>query len=444
MRCLSNFALEGRGEAFAERAHNYRIARRMLRPYAHHTIHQPDYQNTTTPLILVAMNSHESKTRVTAPPALFVYIPYCPSICTYCDFNVYARRKGEYDAYADAVVREIELTVARIETPRSAKSLAFGGGTPSILSAEQLAKIVKAVRSQFQFVPGAEWTLEANPGTVELDKLRALREMGFTRLSLGVQTFDDARLKAFHRNHTVAESYEAFDFARRAGFENVNLDLIYGLPNQTLEEWNGALERALAFRSEHLSLYGLQVEERTVLHKQIEQGKVPQPDSELAAQMYELAVDKLGAAGFSHYEISNFAKPGFESQHNKTYWLNEPYFGFGAGAHSSWQGERYENVKLPRDYIKRLQRGGSVASSREVVAREMQMAETMFLGLRLGEGVAWSRFQARFGVDAREMYASQIALLESWGMLRADDERMCLTGRGMLVSNQLLWRFLPD
>lgn len=377
-------------------------------------------------------------------PALFVYIPYCPSICTYCDFNVYARREGEFDAYVDAVMREIEMTAARVPTPRIARSLALGGGTPSILSAGQLRRIVAAVRGHFEAAPDAEWSLEANPGTVDLDKLRALREMGFARLSLGVQTFDDHRLEQFNRKHTVAQSYEAFELARRAGFENINLDLIYGLPDQTVTDWRATLERALAFGSEHLSLYGLQVEERTVLQKQIAAGKFSQPDSEVAAEMYEVAVEVLGGAGYAHYEISNFAKAGFESAHNKTYWLNESYLGFGAGAHSSWQGERYENVRSPREYLRRISAGGLPIASRETIALPMQMAETVFLGLRLSEGVAWARFQARFGEDARVVYREPIAFLEKNGMLMTNAERMWLTEQGMLLSNQLLWRFLPD
>lgn len=381
--------------------------------------------------------------------ALFVYIPYCPSICTYCDFNVYARRDDEFDAYVNAVAREIEITARTVQEPRVASSLAFGGGTPSVLSAEQIERIVETTRGQFEFLLDAEWTLEANPGTVNLKKLHALREMGFARLSLGVQTFDDARLRQFNRAHTVAQAYEAFDWARRAGFENINLDLIYGLPNQTLDEWRGTLERALAFESEHLSLYGLQVEERTVLKKQIDLGRVASPDADLAADMYELAVQLLRAAGFVHYEISNFAKPGFASRHNKTYWLNAPYLGFGAGAHSSMNGERgewtrYENLKAPREYVRRLETGDLPVILREKISLEMQMAETMFLGLRLAEGVTWTRFFERFGQDAREVYREPLEFFKEGDFVELDARGIRLTEKGMLVSNQLLWRFLPD
>lgn len=378
------------------------------------------------------------------PPALFVYVPYCPSVCTYCDFNVYARREGEFDSYADAVVREVELVAGGVPPPRPAKTLSFGGGTPSHLSAQQLERITNAVTARFVFEPGAEWMLEANPGTVDLDKLRALRGMGFNRLSLGVQTFDDARLRAFNRAHTVADSYEALALARQAGFENINLDLIYGLPDQSLADWQATLEQALALETEHLSLYGLQVEERTVLKQQIALGRVPAPNSDTAAEMYEHSVRRLAEAGYTHYEISNWAKPGFESQHNRTYWLDEPYLGFGAGAHSYWHGERYENVKNPQAYIHKLARGESPIAARETIGRAMEMAEVMFLGLRLGEGVTWARFRERFGKDARVVFEEPIAQLTKWRLLDADEEGMRLTEQGMLVSNQVLWRFLPE
>ncbi|MBI4673376.1 MAG: radical SAM family heme chaperone HemW [Chloroflexi bacterium] len=377
-------------------------------------------------------------------PALFVYLPYCASVCTYCDFNVYARREREFDAYVNALRCEIEMCAQSVAPSRRATSLAFGGGTPSLLAVSHLQAIVETVRKHFAYDQRAEWTLEANPGTVDQEKLGALRAIGFNRLSLGVQTFDDARLRAFNRVHTVADAYNAFAWARRAGFENINLDLIYGLPDQTLDAWRTTLDRALAFESEHLSLYGLQVEERTVLKKQIDLGRVSMPDSDLAAQMYERAIEKLNDAGFVHYEISNWAKPGFESRHNKTYWLNEPYLGFGAGAHSSWQGERYENCKSPREYMRRLETGDSPIASREKISRAGEMSEVMFLGLRLAEGVTWARFRERFGVDAREIYREPIALLADGKLLVVDDERIRLTDQGMLVSNQILWRFLLD
>jgi oxygen-independent coproporphyrinogen-3 oxidase len=263
-------------------------------------------------------------------------------------------------------------------------------------------------------------------------------------LSLGVQTFDDARLKAFNRRHTAAESREAFEVARRAGFSNINVDLIFGLPKQTLEEWEKTIDRVLDWAPEHLSLYGLQVEEGTALQRQIARGRVEQPDPDLAADMYLLAEDKLGAAGFLHYEISNYARPGFESRHNLTYWRNRPYLGFGAGAHSYYCGERYSNLKSPTDYIGRLREHKSVVDSRETITNELEIGETMMLGLRLERGVAFNEFHARFGLDARDKFGRTIDQLVEWGLMDTYGERMRLTARGRLISNQVLWRFLPD
>jgi oxygen-independent coproporphyrinogen-3 oxidase len=264
------------------------------------------------------------------------------------------------------------------------------------------------------------------------------------RLSLGVQSFDDARLKAFNRNHNSAQSREAFDLARRTGFDNINLDLIFGLPDQTVAEWAQTLERALEWQPEHLSLYGLQVEEGTALALQIKKGRVHEPDPDVAAEMFSLADEKLGAAGFEHYEISNYARPGCQSRHNLTYWLNEPYIGFGAGAHSYFRGVRYANVLKPAEYIARLQQGELPVATREVISRELEIGETLMVGLRLARGILFDDFRLRFGKDVRELFGETISQLREWGLMEVDDAHMGLTARGRLVSNQVLWRFLPD
>jgi oxygen-independent coproporphyrinogen-3 oxidase len=219
--------------------------------------------------------------------------------------------------------------------------------------------------------------------------------------------------------------------------------LIYGLPDQTIEDWASTVEMALEFGSEHLSLYGLQVEERTVLAKEIGLGRVARPDSDRTAEMYELAVDRLSTAGLTHYEISNWAKPGFESRHNLTYWLNRPYLGFGAGVHSYSEGIRYENIRNPREYIRRLEAGEPVVAVRHAVDPEREMAETVILGLRLERGIAFEEFASRFDREATEVYSEQIAQLVDYGVLEVDQERMWLNERGRLVSNEILWRFLP-
>ncbi len=232
--------------------------------------------------------------------------------------------------------------------------------------------------------------------------------------------------------------------ARQAGFTNINLDLIFGLPDQTLQEWSQTLDRALEWEPEHLSLYGLQVEEGTGLAWQIAHGRVHEPDPDLAADMFSLAEDKLSGAGFHHYEISNYARPGYESRHNLTYWLNEPYLGFGAGAHSYFRGVRYSNLLKPAEYIGRLRQGESAVATREEIGRELEIGETLMVGLRLDRGIVFDEFQARFGVDVREIFRETIRQLQEWGLMETDESRLRLTPRGRLLSNQVLWRFLPD
>ncbi len=438
--------------------------------------------------IILAMPS-QTRMRDAQGVALFVFIPFCKIKCTYCDFNAYANLARVMEPYADAVAREIALTRPdRSPRPvRSAKTVFFGGGTPSLVPAAHIEKILRACSDAFALAPDAEITLEANPGTVDADKLRVLRALGVNRLSIGVQAFDDAVLRRLNRGHTVADALETYAQARSAGFDNVNLDFIYGLPLQTLDDWRATLQRAVALAPEHLSLYALKVEEGTGLEHQIARGKYPTPDDDLAADMYELAEDLLDAAGYAQYEISNWSldvrnwkldgqlqRPtsnlqppmsnlqSLTSKHNLTYWHNEPYLGFGAGAHSCFGGERYWNVLSPLEYIERVARGESAVAGRETISRELEMAESMILGLRLNEGIAFDAFAERYGEDAREKYAAQlrevqelglIEIMRPEGSLRSTPERsggarpfgsgIRLTPRGRLLSNEVFWRLLP-
>jgi oxygen-independent coproporphyrinogen III oxidase len=413
----------------------------------------------------------EIAARPIPPVALFVFVPFCRIKCTYCDFNAYANLGRVMEPYASAVAREIsaghyaerwqvpdtgttqndELADRTAVVRLPAKSIYLGGGTPSLLPTPLIEKIVQSLHESFLVAPDVEVTLEANPGTVDLAKLRSLRSMGINRLSLGVQSFDDATVRRLNRGHTVGEAFEAFDLARRAGFENQSLDFIYGLPLQTMEEWRSTLAQALALGAEHLSLYALKVEEGTGLKHQIAHGKYPEPDDDLAADMYGLAEEMLDAAGYEHYEISNWARkaPGqqasrYRSEHNLTYWHNEPYLGFGAGAHSYFGNVRYWDILSPVEYIRRIELGSSVVDEHEEIGRELEMAETMFLGLRLDEGVSFERFRTRFGIDPREQFGVQIGQVEKLGLAEMTDEAVRLTRRGRLLSNEVFWRFLPD
>ncbi len=393
--------------------------------------------------------------RTSAPEvALFVFIPFCKIKCTYCDFNAYANMARVMEPYAEAVAHEIEMSARVGATSASplpasplprAKTLYFGGGTPSLVPAAHIETIMRVARAAFSFVADPEITLEANPGTVNLAKLRALRALGINRLSLGVQSFDDATVRRLNRGHTVSDAVETYEWARRAGYDNINLDFIYGLPLQTIDDWRTTLARALALAPEHLSLYALKVEEGTGLEHQIRRGKYPRPDDDLAADMYELAEEMLDGAGYEHYEISNWARRDVAavSRHNLTYWYDEPYFGFGAGAHSYFGGARYWNVLSPLEYIQRIRQGEGVIAGREEIGRELEMAETLILGLRLGEGVAFERFRARFGEDARDKYERQLRETQALGLVEMSEERVRLTPRGRLLSNEVFWRLLP-
>ncbi|MEW5719666.1 MAG: radical SAM family heme chaperone HemW [Chloroflexota bacterium] len=406
--------------------------------------------------------------------AIFVFLPFCKIRCTYCDFNVYAHLARWMAPYADAVAREVRNSKFKIQNPYRVRSVYLGGGTPSLMPVASIAKILRECERFSSLIPRPEITLEANPGNVDEAKLRALGSLGVNRLSIGVQSFDDATLRRLNRGHTAADALTTYDLARRAGFENISLDLIYGLPLQTLADWRATLDRALALAPEHLSLYALKVEEGTGLAHQIARGKYPIPDDDLTAEMYELAEEVLDAAGYAQYEISNWAKrirnskfviqnsvsptsnlqpptsnfqspiSNLQSRHNLTYWRNEPYLGFGAGAHSCFGGERFWNVLSPLEYIQRIARGESVVAGREQISRELEMAETMILGLRLNEGIAFVKFAERYGEDARVKYARQLRESQELGLLDLSDERARLTPRGRLLSNEVFWRLLPD
>jgi oxygen-independent coproporphyrinogen-3 oxidase len=393
------------------------------------------------------MKASEQKARRVA---LFIFIPFCKIKCTYCDFNVYAHLARWMEPYADAVTREISGWGLGIGDSWIARSVYFGGGTPSLMSVVSIEKILRACEQSYSLIPNPEITLEANPGNVEADELRVLRSLGINRLSIGVQSFDDEILRRLNRGHTVADALEIYDLARRVGFDNISLDLIYGLPLQTLADWQATLERAIALAPEHLSLYALKVEEGTGLEHQIKRGKYPIPDDDLAAEMYELAEEVLDMAGYAQYEISNWARrvevgsrAPLQSHHNLTYWRNEPYLGFGAGAHSCFGGKRFWNVLSPIEYIQRIERGESIVAGDEPIHRELEMSETMILGLRLNEGIGFAGFTERYGEDARAKYARQFNELRNLSLIELSNERVHLTSRGRLLSNQVFWRLLP-
>jgi oxygen-independent coproporphyrinogen-3 oxidase len=292
----------------------------------------------------------------------------------------------------------------------------------------------------------AEVTVEANPDDRGFEWYRAVRAIGVNRLSLGVQSFDDAMLGRLGRRHDARAAVEAVELARRAGFDNLSLDLMFALPDQDLAHWEATLDRALALAPDHLSLYNLTVESDTPFGAWAAAGKLTVPDDDLAADMYQAAIDRLGAADYEHYEISNWARRDltrtYQARHNLRYWRNQPYFGVGAGAHSCFGGFRYANLRAPLKYVRAIEAGRSPVESVEAIDRSLEMAETMMLGLRLAEGISASRFRDRFGMTPDEAYGETLAELRSYGLLRPDPHRVALTERGKFLGNEVFARFL--
>ncbi len=371
--------------------------------------------------------------------ALYLHIPFCRARCVYCGFNTYAGLEGLIPAYAEALCREVGAA-----PPARGRTVYFGGGTPSLLPSEILERLLAVLRSRFALPEDAEVTLEANPGTVGPGYLRRVRELGVNRLSLGGQSARLEELRLLGRLHTWEEAVEAVRAARRAGFDNVNLDLIYGLPGQTMGHWQESVEAALHLEPDHLSLYALTLEEGTPLALRVARGDLLAPDEDLAAEMYEWARERLRQAGYVHYELSNWARSeARRCRHNLAYWYNEPYLGFGAGAASWWAGRRWTNVRHPEAYIRRIGDGLSVVDEAEEIPRALEMGETMMMGLRLVEGVADERFRARFGVGLEEAFGEELRRLRRAGLLDWDGRVARLTPRGYLLGNQVFQAFLP-
>lgn len=417
------------------------------------------------------------------PLSLYLHIPFCQRKCPYCDFNTYAGLGRLYEPFAAALAQEVRLAGAAWGRP-PVHTVFLGGGTPTVLDPALLKQVLAACREAFDLLPGAEITSEANPGTVDVSRFVALRRLGVNRLSMGVQSFDPQELAFLGRIHSAEEAVEAFYAARAAGFDNINLDFIYGLPNQDPNAWRRTLAQAIVLGPEHLSLYALTIEEGTLFGDWAAAGRLPYPDPDLAADLYALADEMLASAGYIQYEISNWAKhegkegkdgkegkegkggnsasafpslPFFACRHNLTYWRNEAYLGFGPGAHSSANGRRWAHIKPVAAYIERVTATAHTSSDRTVEPSEApwvefveeldertRMAETMILGLRLvREGVSFRRFQERHGRPLAEVYGAQIERLAQQGLLEVLPDRVRLTPRARLVGNLVFLAFMP-
>ncbi len=398
---------------------------------------------------------------VMQPLSLYLHIPFCVHRCAYCDFNTYAGLDHLIPGYVEALCREIEYVSGSAGEKQSIKTIFFGGGTPSLLTIPQIEGVLQKIDSCFRLLPGIEVTLEANPGTLSPDYLRNLALSGVNRLSLGMQSAHPRELRLLERQHEFQDVIQSVTWARQAGFDNINLDLIFGLPDQTLDEWKENLSQALRLRPDHLSLYALTLEHGTPMEGWVMRGLLNQPDPDTAADMYEYAMEALGEVGYAQYEISNWAQEGENGNpraclHNLQYWRNLPYLGVGAGAHGYLGGFRVANVLAPGHYIRRYQdetgaqslafpRTPSTIHLARIEAQE-EIAETMMMGLRLvQEGVAAEAFLRRFNRSLDSVYGEQIHELIQLGLLEwtgGTDKRLRLTVKGRLLGNQVFMRFI--
>ena len=377
---------------------------------------------------------------------LYVHLPFCRQKCFYCDFPSYAGQEGRMAVYVEALLGELAREGAPLRAAWGPpRTVYLGGGTPTALPPALMERLLAGLREFLAAAPDAlEFTCECNPGTVDAAYLSLLRAGGVNRLSLGVQTFDDALLRRIGRIHTAAEVCAAVRQARAAGFRNLSLDLMYGLPGQTLAGLEMSVQQALALAPQHISIYGLQVEEGTPFARAQAAGQLALPTEEESEVMYDYMTAALPAAGYARYEISNFARPGFESRHNLGYWQDVPYLGVGAAAHSYLGGQRYENPRGIEEYLAALRADGRARREEEPLTRATSMEEFAFLALRTARGIDRARFAARFGCELASVYADAIARMRARGFLEEDVQGVRLTPLGMKYGNWVFEAFLLD
>jgi len=372
--------------------------------------------------------------------AVYVHIPFCRQKCKYCDFNSYAAASSLYEAYIDALISEIIFRSSELRD-LNIKSIYIGGGTPTLLTPFLLEKVLTSIKKHFLVAKDAEVSIEANPETLTADKAVALRQIGINRMSIGFQSLDNDCLRALGRKHTAKQAINAFKVAREAGFDNINVDLIFGAPGQSLAGWALTLEQAISLEPEHVSCYGLTVEPGTRLEHEIASGKLKVADQDLQSDMFVYTIESLNESGYEHYEISNYAKGGKQCKHNLVYWNNGDYIGFGAGAHSKIGNKRFHNVLGIEDYIN-SSRNYSYTEGVLELTMKGEMSDTIFLGLRKMEGVSLKEFELSFGISLLNLYAEQVKELISDGFVRIENGRLKLTQKGILLGNEVFLRFI--
>lgn len=375
--------------------------------------------------------------------AAYIHIPFCEQICHYCDVNKFFLKNQPVDEYLHSLAIEMKKTLERVPPHDGIKTVFIGGGTPTALSAKQLDQLMSSIHQTFAIDKIDEFTVEANPDQLTMEKLSVLKNAGVNRLSIGVQTFQENLLKMIGRTHTNEAVFQSIKNAKAAGFENISIDMMFGLPDQTLEDWKETLSIAFSLEVQHFSTYSLIIEPKTVFYNMMRKRKLRLPTEDLEASMYELVMEEMERHGFRQYEISNFAKKGFESKHNLTYWNNEQYYGFGAGAHSYLKKVRRENFRPLKKYVEMITKndGAPYIFEHELTEEEI-MEEEMFLGLRKTKGVSKKRFFDKFGRHMKDVFGLQIEEQKGNGLLVENDEYIALTEKGKLLGNEVFQAFL--
>lgn len=377
------------------------------------------------------------------PIGLYIHVPFCIKKCNYCDFVSYPHEVELAGAYVQALEKEMFFHASRMtKQQRILKSVYIGGGTPSCLSGDLLSIILKNCRKHFRFSPDAEITVECNPGTVDTEKFYELGNSGVNRISMGVQAYQSHMLSILGRVHNWQDVVKAVKSCREAGINNLSLDLIFGIPGQTMGDWRESLSNIIALAPEHISAYNLKIEADTPLHREVASGRLIPCDEDLEVEMFRYAIEFLYNNGYKHYEISNFAQPGRESRHNLTYWLNEDYLGLGPAAHSMINGSRFSNLESVELYIRRLKNWDSVIDATSRLTREEHISETVFLRLRLMEGLDMEQFEHRYGLNFGEYYSKQLEKLTGLGLVEINGKNLRLTESGLFLANEVFAEFI--
>lgn len=374
---------------------------------------------------------------------VYIHIPFCHQICHYCDFNKFYFKNQPVDAYIEALGEEMRLwTMKHPESFQQIETIFLGGGTPTALSSEQLTRLIELIRMYIPMNNVTEFTSEANPDELSVAKLRVLFDGAVNRLSMGVQSFDEGLLKKLGRTHSNEHVFETIRQAKAVGFQNISIDLMYGLPGQTMEQWQHTLQQAFALNLPHYSAYSLLVEPKTIFYNEYAKGRLRLTTEDLEGDMYEVLMTEMEHAGLVQYEISNFSKPSFSSIHNTIYWDNDEYAGFGAGAHGYVNGVRYANHGPLKKYMDALQQGQLPIIEQHVVTVQERIEEQMFLGLRKVAGVTFTEFEKKYDQSLQQYYAKTIEKLCKDGLLEVDDIGIRLTREGRFIGNEVFQQFL--